>query len=111
TRESSARAKDARLSPVRRSAGHNRASRAIRVFRPHRARFRLSGLFVSRNYCPLPGKRSNTRPTREAPILAQQPLDEVHHAIVTCERCPRLRAYCQRIGREKRRGFLSEVYW
>ena len=28
--------------------------------------------------------------------------------IVACERCPRLRAYCQRIGREKRRAFRDD---
>src|SRR5687768_14206506 len=35
----------------------------------------------------------------------------VHDAIVNCERCPRLRDYCRRIGREKRRAFRSETYW
>jgi uracil-DNA glycosylase family 4 len=38
-------------------------------------------------------------------------LAEVHHRIVTCDRCPRLREYCQRIGREKRRAFRDEEYW
>ena len=32
-------------------------------------------------------------------------------AIVSCDRCPRLRAYCQRVGQEKRRAFLGEQYW
>ena len=36
---------------------------------------------------------------------------DVREAIVTCERCPRLRSYCQRIGREKRRAFRAETYW
>jgi uracil-DNA glycosylase len=35
----------------------------------------------------------------------------VREQIVTCERCPRLRKYCQRIAREKRRAFRDEVYW
>jgi uracil-DNA glycosylase family 4 len=39
------------------------------------------------------------------------PLAAVRDAIVSCERCPRLRAYCQRIGREKRRAFINETYW
>lgn len=38
-------------------------------------------------------------------------LRDVRDAIVACERCPRLRAYCQRIGREKRRAFRDETYW
>jgi uracil-DNA glycosylase family 4 len=35
----------------------------------------------------------------------------VRDEIVNCERCPRLRAYCQRIGREKRRAYLLDSYW
>jgi uracil-DNA glycosylase family 4 len=35
----------------------------------------------------------------------------IRDAIVTCERCPRLRSYCQRIGREKRRAYLLDTYW
>jgi uracil-DNA glycosylase len=38
-------------------------------------------------------------------------LSEVHQQIVSCDRCPRLRAYCQRIGRDKRRAFRDETYW
>jgi uracil-DNA glycosylase len=35
----------------------------------------------------------------------------VHHAIVSCERCPRLRRYCQHIATEKRAAFRDQVYW
>ncbi|HUR34132.1 MAG TPA: uracil-DNA glycosylase [Vicinamibacterales bacterium] len=35
----------------------------------------------------------------------------VREQIVTCERCPRLREYCQRIAREKRRAYLLDTYW
>ncbi len=35
----------------------------------------------------------------------------VHRQIVSCERCERLRSYCQRIAREKRRAYRDEVYW
>ncbi len=38
-------------------------------------------------------------------------LDIVHHAIVTCTACPRLRQYCARIAREKRRAFRDDTYW
>jgi uracil-DNA glycosylase family 4 len=38
-------------------------------------------------------------------------LNGVRDAIVTCERCPRLRAYCARIAREKRRAYVNDVYW
>jgi len=38
-------------------------------------------------------------------------LTAVHDAIVSCDRCPRLRAYCAEVAREKRRAFRDEVYW
>src|SRR5215471_16445831 len=38
-------------------------------------------------------------------------LTSVHADIVSCERCPRLRSYCQRVAREKRRAYLSDTYW
>ncbi len=41
----------------------------------------------------------------------EQRLQSVHDAIVACERCPRLRRYCQQIAIEKRRAFRDEVYW
>jgi uracil-DNA glycosylase len=38
-------------------------------------------------------------------------LTTVHDAIVSCDRCPRLREYCARVAREKRRAFRDEIYW
>src|SRR5687767_7215503 len=38
-------------------------------------------------------------------------LADAHHAIVSCERCPRLRTYCSRIAVEKKRAYRDEVYW
>ena len=38
-------------------------------------------------------------------------LTSARAAIVTCDRCPRLRQYCEQVGREKRRAFRDEVYW
>jgi uracil-DNA glycosylase len=38
-------------------------------------------------------------------------LADVHHAIVSCERCPRLRTYCRTIAHEKKRAYRSETYW
>jgi uracil-DNA glycosylase family 4 len=38
-------------------------------------------------------------------------LDIVRNQIVSCERCPRLRTHCKKIGEEKRRAFRDEVYW
>ena len=38
-------------------------------------------------------------------------INTVRDAIVACERCDRLRTYCQRIAREKRAAYRSETYW
>src|SRR6476620_12566760 len=38
-------------------------------------------------------------------------LAEVHRAIVTCERCPRLRQYCRRVATEKKRAHRYDAYW
>jgi uracil-DNA glycosylase family 4 len=38
-------------------------------------------------------------------------LADVHHAIVSCERCPRLREYCGRVASEKKRAYREDTYW
>jgi uracil-DNA glycosylase family 4 len=38
-------------------------------------------------------------------------LSGVRDAIIHCQRCPRLRRYCERIAREKRAAFRNEIYW
>ena len=40
-----------------------------------------------------------------------QQLADAHHAIVSCDRCPRLRAYCRRVAAEKKRAHRDETYW
>ncbi len=32
-------------------------------------------------------------------------------AVVACEACPRLRAHCESVAREKRRAYRDETYW
>ncbi len=49
--------------------------------------------------------------TRTARLHTSAALTVVHAAIVSCDKCPRLRRYCARIAREKRRAFRDEVYW
>ncbi len=41
----------------------------------------------------------------------EKKLAAVHKAIISCDSCPRLRAYCQQIGREKRRAYRDDTYW
>jgi uracil-DNA glycosylase family 4 len=43
------------------------------------------------------------------PILSR--LTDVHHAITSCEKCPRLRDHCTQIAREKKRAYRSDTYW
>jgi len=38
-------------------------------------------------------------------------LYSVNRAIMSCARCPRLRAYCRRVAREKKRAFRDWEYW
>jgi uracil-DNA glycosylase family 4 len=55
-----------------------------------------------------------SHPARPAPPFAPRrspALEAVHEAIVTCEACPRLRSYCQRIAREKKAAHRDDVYW
>jgi len=43
------------------------------------------------------------------PILSR--LTDVHHAITSCEKCPRLRNYCTQIAQDKKRAYRSDTYW
>ena len=48
------------------------------------------------------------------PLSVEDPapqLADAHHAIVSCEQCPRLRAYCTRVAVEKKRAYRDDVYW
>jgi uracil-DNA glycosylase family 4 len=38
-------------------------------------------------------------------------LSDVRDAIVSCNRCPRLRSYCQEVGRTRKASFRDQVYW
>ena len=40
-----------------------------------------------------------------------QILQDLRDAIVTCDRCPRLRDYCRGIGEARRKAYCDEVYW
>ncbi len=38
-------------------------------------------------------------------------LRDIAADVVACERCPRLRAYCAAVAREKRAAYRDETYW
>lgn len=62
-----------------------------------------------------------SRPTRSEPRAADRrllphhgptpALAAVHRDIVSCQRCPRLRTYCQKVAHDKRAAFRDETYW
>jgi uracil-DNA glycosylase family 4 len=37
--------------------------------------------------------------------------DQVNRSIINCQACPRLRDYCDQVGREKRRAYRDDTYW
>jgi len=48
-----------------------------------------------------------TQPARAAlPTLAA-----VERAVIACERCPRLRAWCTQVARDRKRAFADQIYW
>jgi len=53
----------------------------------------------------------DARPSKGNRPSRTEPLRLVRDAIVACKRCPRLRAYCRRIGQEKRRAYRDYSYW
>jgi uracil-DNA glycosylase len=65
----------------------------------------------------MPTSRRTPSPPRaaDAPLLPHHgptpALGQVHRAIVSCGRCPRLRRYCAKVATEKRAAFRNEVYW
>jgi uracil-DNA glycosylase family 4 len=38
-------------------------------------------------------------------------LEQVQRAVTGCEACPRLRAWCEKVAREKRRAYADADYW
>jgi uracil-DNA glycosylase len=44
-------------------------------------------------------------------VNASAQLKLLNHDIVSCKRCPRLIAYCQKIGEIKRRAYMDWEYW
>jgi uracil-DNA glycosylase len=55
--------------------------------------------------------KAQPRPPR---VLTKPPIpnmEQVRDSIVACERCPRLREYCARIGATRRRSYQYHTYW
>lgn len=50
-------------------------------------------------------------PSPSSARSARSGLRLLQEAIATCERCPRLRAYCREVARTKKRAYRDEIYW
>lgn len=50
-------------------------------------------------------------PRARAAAVAPRTLSQVARQVVACERCPRLRAWCTKVAREKKREFRAWDYW
>jgi uracil-DNA glycosylase len=37
--------------------------------------------------------------------------NSLNREIIACQRCPRLRTYCEKVGRVRRRAFADQEYW
>src|SRR5438105_9418173 len=52
------------------------------------------------------------RPATPEDSLAELgPLAAIERQVIECQRCPRLRAYCAKVAREKRKAFRDQTYW
>ena len=56
---------------------------------------------------PIPVRQS----APEFGLTGKSPLAVAQEQIVTCERCRRLREYCQRIATIKKAAHRDDVYW
>ena len=54
---------------------------------------------------------SSVNPKKQAPIRRPSSLAEARADISNCNRCPRLRTYCQTVASEKRAAFRDWDYW
>jgi uracil-DNA glycosylase len=43
--------------------------------------------------------------------MPSRDLADIARAVISCERCPRLRRYCEAVAREKKRAYREEAYW
>lgn len=56
---------------------------------------------------PMPEQRRTATEFKQEPAT----LPALNAQVVACERCPRLRTYCEGIAREKRRAYRHHEYW
>src|SRR4051812_9229423 len=50
-------------------------------------------------------------PSKPLPDSLGDSLAQIGADVVACERCPRLRRYCEEVARVRRAAFKDQVYW
>ena len=50
-------------------------------------------------------------PSKHSLDSARDSLAQIGSDVVACERCPRLRSYCEEVARVRRAAFRDQVYW
>jgi uracil-DNA glycosylase len=72
-----------------------------------------AGANPSRYACHAPTLLTFDGPSlvRRAPTTPGPSLAEIRTTVIACERCPRLRHYCEGIARTRKREFRDETYW
>jgi uracil-DNA glycosylase len=55
--------------------------------------------------------RGKSQSRREPNAESRTPLPTIHQRIISCNRCERLRTYCQRVATEKKAAHRNEIYW
>ena len=60
---------------------------------------------------PVPSVGQTRRTRKLAAIDLPEPLLQTREHIIACERCPRLRLYCQAIAETRRKAYRDQTYW
>ncbi|RYZ74114.1 MAG: uracil-DNA glycosylase [Proteobacteria bacterium] len=56
-------------------------------------------------------KKPTVKNENKIPQISKDNVGKLADDIVECERCPRLRSYCEAIAREKKKAHRDETYW
>jgi uracil-DNA glycosylase family 4 len=48
---------------------------------------------------------------KPTPVVLPAELASLNERVIHCERCPRLREYCQKIAEVRRRAYADQIYW
>ncbi len=49
---------------------------------------------------------------KRSSVISTSPLfHQIRDSIISCERCPRLRTYCQGLAETRRRAYIDQTYW